>query len=323
MSVKFFLETIPLSIISEMKNLQLTVMDQSVNKEMEKLLAKTVLVGGKRLRPIMTYLFGDFFSIQLSKITPLARAIELVHAASLSHDDVVDNATTRRGTPSINIVSSNQRAVLAGDYLLADVIVSLSRENDINLIREMSLVIQALSDGEWLQLNASESRKYSREIIEEIALKKTGSVISWCCVAPAYRYGASASVVEYCRELGHNIGIAFQMIDDTLDFSDKSQKDHFLDMENGIINSVIYEWLQMNPEINEAFKKGKKITDLWTNNKLQEAVEVVRERAAKKLARANELLEVVAQEAGLDSANIAKKMAPLKSMIRFIGERSL
>ncbi len=321
MNVRFFFETIPLPIINEIKNLDFSASDQSVNKEIEKLLSKTVLVGGKRLRPILTYLMGDLFGVSLKSMAPLARAIELVHAASLGHDDVVDNATTRRGTPSINVVSSNKRAVLAGDYLLADVIVSLSRENDINLIKEMAQVIQSLSDGEWLQLNASESRKYSREIIETIALKKTGSVISWCCVSPAYRKGLSLEVIEYCRELGNNIGLAFQMIDDTLDFSDNSQKDHLLDMENGIINSVIYEWLELNLEAKEAFKKGQKIVDLWTNNKLQESIDIVKERAFQKLTRANELLDIIVNQSGLNLTS-SKKLDPLKSMIKFIGARA-
>src|SRR5690606_31879505 len=123
-----------------------------------------VLLGGKRLRPLLTYLCGNFFGVKADALDVYAKAIEMVHAASLSHDDVVDGANTRRGKPSINAESSNKQAVLAGDYLLADVIVELTKQGDLTLVQEMSYVIQALAEGEWIQLDAAASRQYTREL---------------------------------------------------------------------------------------------------------------------------------------------------------------
>ena len=120
---KDFLTNIPADVLLKTKSLELDIKSKDCNDRVNKLLKKTVLLGGKRLRPMLTYLFGQLFGHSLKDLEVYARAIECVHAASLSHDDVVDGAETRRGSPSINTLSSNKYAVLAGDYLLADVIV--------------------------------------------------------------------------------------------------------------------------------------------------------------------------------------------------------
>ena len=239
-----YLSKIPPYILAKTKTLDLGPNDNYANDEIYDLLKRTVLLGGKRLRPLLTYLMADFFGQNLDEATILARSIELVHAASLSHDDVVDNATTRRGNTSINVLSSNKKAILAGDYLLADVIIGLSKLGRPEIVSEMAQIIQDLAQGEWIQLESSERRNYSHEIIETIALKKTASVMSWCCSSPAIMMGQNEVIVNYARSFGQKLGLAFQLIDDTLDFSGQSQKDHLLDLDNGIINSVIFEWFQ-------------------------------------------------------------------------------
>lgn len=314
---------IPGNVIEEIQDLNLNIKSENCNHEVNSLLQRTVLIGGKRLRPLLTYLFGNLFQVPLKAVGPYACAIELVHAASLSHDDVVDNATTRRGLPSINALATNKRAVLAGDYLLADVIVDLSKQGHLKLVQEMAQVISALAEGEWLQLDASESRKYSQKIIEEIALCKTASVMSWCCISPAYLKEVSPQIVEYCRSFGENLGIAFQLMDDTLDFSGSSKKDHNLDLENGIVNSVIFEWLELNPELKEKFESGDDIQSLWNQNKLETALQIVKDRAHAKLDKCYELLDIISTELSSDDnkTHIETAKKPIEFIIKYLGKR--
>jgi geranylgeranyl pyrophosphate synthase len=315
--------TIPKDILMRVNNLDLNISSENCNQEINRLLQRTVLVGGKRLRPLLTYLMGNLVGLSPIDVTPYSKAIELVHAASLSHDDVVDNATTRRGRPTINASSSNKNAVLAGDYLLADVIVELSELGNLELVSEMARIIQDLAEGEWIQLDAQRSRKYTREIISTIAHKKTASVMSWCCVAPAIVAGLSPTLVQYARNFGVNLGVAFQLVDDTLDFSGNSKKDYHLDLENGVINSVIYEWLALNPELMTKFQNGEDIISLWDNSNLDEAIDIIRASAEDHLQKARDLLEVLTRELYGDEASQSRDavLKPIHMMISFLGRR--
>ncbi|MBT3585834.1 MAG: polyprenyl synthetase family protein [Halobacteriovoraceae bacterium] len=289
-------------------------------EEISKLLDRTVLAGGKRLRPLLTHLMADLFGLGIEKVRPFARAIELVHAASLAHDDVVDNATTRRGIPSINIVGSNKKAVLAGDTLLADVIFNLAGEGNLNLVQEMSSIIKSLAQGEWLQNDMAESRLYTREVIEKIALHKTASVMSWCCFAPAYVSNSSAAVIDYTRQFGVHLGIAFQLMDDTLDFSDNSQKDCLLDLKNGLVNSVLFEWLLLNPELMQKFQGGEDLSELFVETNLDKAISEIEGRALNHLNLAKGLLEVIAREVGADRDR-PQSLKPIYKILEYLGTR--
>jgi octaprenyl-diphosphate synthase len=185
LSASLFFESLPPVILNRATSLDLNITSSNAHDAIDEILSKTVLSGGKRLRPLLTYLSGNLFKADFDLLDPFARATELVHAASLAHDDVIDNATLRRGRPSINILSSNKKSVLAGDYLLSKVIVDLTYANNLELLKRMSLVIKDLSEGEWLQLDLINSRLYTKEKIIEIAMKKTSSVMSYCTSSPA------------------------------------------------------------------------------------------------------------------------------------------
>ena len=281
-----FLESIPAELLSKVVNLDLKVRSVNAHEAIEAILSRSVLKGGKRLRPLLTLLMANLFKVDLDKILPFARSTELVHAASLSHDDVIDNATLRRGEPSINIISSNKKAVLAGDYLLSSVIVDLTMTGRLDLVREMSLVIKDLSEGEWLQLDLISSRQYTRELIKEIALKKTSSVMSYCTLAPAVYSQVPRHVQEHARELGLKLGLAFQLIDDTLDFSGDSLKDQQLDLNNGVVNSVVFEYLDAHTEIKNRFLKGENLFLLIKDADLSQGLEAVNAQAHSYLEEA-------------------------------------
>lgn len=321
-----FLTTIPPELLGRVRDLEMNTSSESCNRSINQLLQRTVLLGGKRLRPLLTYLCGNFFGVEASKLDVHAKAIEMVHAASLSHDDVVDGAKTRRGKPSINAESSNKHAVLAGDYLLADVIVELTKQGSLELVAEMSKVIQALAEGEWIQLDAAHTRQYSRELIEVIAEKKTASVMSWCAVAPAVIADMPEAIVGYARDFGYHLGLAFQQMDDTLDFSGNSKKDHLLDLENGVINAVLYEWLELNPELKARFLAGESAATLWSERHLDQAVSIVEARARDHLDKCLGLIDIMAKEipqhSSLTEKQILKAKEPLIEIVHYLGRRT-
>ena len=188
-------------------------------------LEKTVLIGGKRLRPLLTYLVGNSLGLELKQLDIFARSIEQIHAASLSHDDVIDNARTRRGKESINILTSNKKAILAGDYLLANVICQLTEFGLIDIVSKTAKVISELSEGEWVQMEMIDRRNYTEEIILKIADLKTSSVMRWCCEIPAILAGVDPQIQKYFEQFGYHLGIGFQLIDDTLDFNGNKEKE--------------------------------------------------------------------------------------------------
>jgi len=285
-----FLDSIPSNILDRSKKLDLQIRSVSANGAINDVLGRTVLRGGKRLRPLLTFLMGNLLKIDLDMLTPFARATELVHAASLSHDDVIDNATLRRGSPSINILASNKKAVLAGDYLLSSVIVDLCSTGELMLVNEMSLVIKDLSEGEWLQVDLVTNREYTRELIREIALKKTSSVMSYCTVAPAILAKLPIEIQNICRQFGISLGLAFQLIDDTLDYSADSKKDQELDLKNGIVNAVVFELLNERPDLMSRFKSGEDLTGLFNSEDTMHPVEKISAEAHNHLENARQAL---------------------------------
>lgn len=322
-----FLEALPKEALEGSKNMDLQIRSVNAHGAIDAVLSQTVLRGGKRLRPLLTFLMAHLFRVDFKTVTPYARATELVHAASLSHDDVIDNATMRRGSPSINILASNKKAVLAGDYLLSSVIVDLTNAGNLELVREMSLVIKDLSEGEWLQLDLIDERNYTREVIREVAEKKTSSVMSYCSVAPAVLSGASKETVELCREFGRRLGLAFQLIDDTLDYSGDSLKDQELDLKNGIVNAVVYELLENNPELFARFKAGENLKDVVDGVAFKPYVEKISQEAHAHLAEAKNILdklEVILKEKAEyknNATDLKERINGLELIISFMALR--
>ncbi|MBF0366503.1 MAG: polyprenyl synthetase family protein [Oligoflexia bacterium] len=268
------LHCLPSHISGALSDLDLSIPSETEYDEITSLLNQTVLLGGKRFRPMLLFLMGDIFSLPMSELLPFAKAIEYVHVASLCHDDVIDNASSRRGRPSINIVSSNKKAILSGDYLLAKVIRDMCLQGNMEILRELSFVIQDLSCGEWMQLQTNTlfaSAPPSFDWILEIISKKTASMISWSCLVPAILSNSSFESRELCRKFGITLGRIFQLTDDILDFSTSgaSEEEALADLKSGTINSVLLEYFRQNPQkwqhwIDGSFSKryGSSLEDL-------------------------------------------------------------
>jgi len=320
-----FTKAMPEHILQNIKEINLNISSENCLLAINDLLQRTVLVGGKRLRPLLTHLVADLFGVDAKTVQPYSRAVELVHAASLSHDDVIDNATMRRGAPSINIVASNKKAVLAGDTLLSTVIVDLCQAGNLDLVKEMSLVIRDLSEGEWIQADLIQTRNYTQELIREIALKKTSSVMSYCCLAPAVLAEFSPEMLKVAKSFGESLGLAFQMIDDTLDYNEESMKDQLLDLQNGIVNTVIFHHLTSHQELLDKFKEGSDLSSLISVDGLKPSIDFVKAEAHRELEKAHQDLNTL-----FDYLNNVKKknlspeaLLPLQTVISFIALRSI
>ncbi len=174
---------------------------------------------GKQMRPMFVFLTAGV-SGQISESTYRgASLIELLHTATLVHDDVVDDASYRRGFFSVNALWKNKVAVLVGDFLLAKGLLLSVDNGDFQLLKIVSEAVREMSEGELLQMEKAKKLDITEEVYYEIIRQKTASLITSCCKVGAASSGASADIVEKMGQFGHNIGMAFQIKDDLFDYS--------------------------------------------------------------------------------------------------------
>ncbi len=175
--------------------------------------------GGKLLRPALTLLAGRFGVYDLDLLVPLAASVELLHTASLVHDDVIDNASTRRGRPTANSVFANATTVMLGDYMFAHAADQVARTGNIRVIRLFSQTLMMMTKGEIGQdLTAYDSRQTVRDYLQRIG-GKTASLFATACENGAIVAQEPEEWVEALRTYGYNFGMAFQIVDDILDFT--------------------------------------------------------------------------------------------------------
>ena len=173
---------------------------------------------GKQMRPMMVLLFGKMFGEVSDTTYSAALALELLHTASLVHDDVVDDSMQRRGQASVNAIYNNKLAVLVGDYLLSTALVFTGRCGDPRITNIVGALGQTLADGEIFQMFHSHEKLVSEEVYFEIIRKKTASLFSSCAEIGALSAGAQSNEADRARQIGEYIGICFQIRDDIFDY---------------------------------------------------------------------------------------------------------
>lgn len=293
-------QLMPNRVMGLVEGLDLAIASKHPVPEIGPLLERSVLAGGKKLRPTLCYLMGGIFEIPLEKMSPFARVSEFVHGASLAHDDVLDMAERRRDKPTINALSSNYQAVLSGDFLIATVIKELSQLNAFSLIGDLSEVMEYLVYGEWLQEGSRADLAVTYDRLRQIAEFKTASLIGWCCSVPPRLLKMDEPLVALCRELGIRLGIGFQMVDDIIDYDTNGEKDFARDLKNGFVNFVTWELLQQHPELTpevKDFLDGKSIpSSSWRTSEVDAARTRVRQRALDELRVAQSRLNLVMED---------------------------
>lgn len=179
--------------------------------------------GGKRVRPRLVFLsYLATGGVDLDQIVPVAAALELVHTASVVHDDINDHGVMRRGSPSVNSIWGRTFALLTGDYLFTRVYDLMAPYKDLNVI--FSEATTALVEGETLQASAVKDNNLSREVYYEIIARKTAALFKAGAVLGGKLAGASQREIEALEHYGFNVGLAFQIVDDILDITSDDTK---------------------------------------------------------------------------------------------------
>ncbi len=212
--ISFFNEKLPL-----IENYLAKLVD-SINPVVKPVAKHIVLAGGKRLRPFLCILTARALGYKNEEeILPLACAIEIIHSATLLHDDIIDNADNRRGKKAAHLIFGITETILAGDALLAlaNKIVT-DYYNNVSLVSCISEAIHKTAAGEILEIQKMREPYLSKEDYFEIIKGKTAYLIQSCCQGGAILANCESSLEEAAKNFGFNIGIAFQLIDDALDY---------------------------------------------------------------------------------------------------------
>lgn len=173
---------------------------------------------GKQIRPMFVFFAAKLCGGIIESTHRGAALVELLHTATLVHDDVVDNAYERRGFFSINALWKNKIAVLVGDYLLAKGLLLSVNNNEFRLLQIVSEAVKQMSEGELLQIEKVRRMDIGEDLYFDVIRQKTASLIASCCACGAASAGADEETVEKMRLFGEKVGIAFQIKDDTFDF---------------------------------------------------------------------------------------------------------
>lgn len=190
----------------------------SENPLLEQVVEHLLKAPGKQLRPMLVLLAARMVGQVNDKVIRVALSLEMLHTASLVHDDVVDESDRRRGLPSVNALLSNQIAVLAGDFILSKALECSALTDDVRVVRYIAQLGQSLADGELLQLKHQDSDVLSEAVYFDIISRKTASLFSLCARLGALAAGGSEAEAERLAQFGKLIGICFQLRDDVFDY---------------------------------------------------------------------------------------------------------
>ncbi|MBR5441200.1 MAG: polyprenyl synthetase family protein, partial [Prevotella sp.] len=178
---------------------------------------------GKRMRPILMLLIAKSFG-KISPVTQHAAVgLELLHTASLVHDDVVDESSERRGQASVNATYNNKVAVLVGDFILSTALLNVAKTGDHRIVENLAELGRTLSNGEILQLTNIQNQNFSEEVYYQVINQKTAALFEACAGIGALSVGADEDLVEEEKRFGQNLGIIFQIRDDIFDYFDSSE----------------------------------------------------------------------------------------------------
>ncbi len=309
---------------------------ERINRELNKVfdsrvpLAKEIgtyaLLGeGKRLRPLIFVLSCQLCGYEGEDLYPLSTVFEYIHTSSLLHDDVLDNAETRRRKPSSNQIWGNQAAVLEGDFLFSKALSIAVSADSIPLISSLTQATMRMSEGQILELVHTDDLKTDRESYMQIITAKTAVLISAACGCGAIVSGSSPDIEASLARFGKSVGIAFQLVDDLLDYTSSEEvfgKPVGKDLLEGKITlPLIYTLAQLEQGEKKRFK------ELYTDRKTDKtAYETLLDRV-----RQGGVLEEIRKEAQgyVDDAAICLRSFPdsavkenLLTLIQYIIDRT-
>lgn len=206
--------------------------------------------GGKRIRPTISLLVGEMIGADLDKVITLAAAVELLHTATLVHDDVIDGALLRRGTPTLNARWSPGATILTGDFIFARAAKLAAETDSIDVMNLFAKTLSTIVNGEITQLFRSRGLANREDYFRRI-YAKTASMFELAAKAPLYLSDSNNEELEAMRRFGYEAGMAFQIIDDILDFTSVQEdigKPVANDLRQGLITLPALYYFEDNPE---------------------------------------------------------------------------
>lgn len=240
-----------------------------------------ILRGGKGIRPALTLLSGKLYHYDLERLLPMATAVELMHTATLVHDDAIDNSPVRRGRPTINRLWGEDRAVLLGDYLFAKAGEFAAITRNLRVIRLFAQTLQIISSGELAQTFDAFNLKQTRDHYLERISGKTASLFSLATESGAILSQAPEESIEILRGYGYNLGVAFQIVDDMLDFTGSEKemgKPTGSDLAQGTLTLPAMLLLERYPKDNPVAKlfKNRDMPEAEKQERIRQALDLVR-----------------------------------------------
>ena len=225
-----------LNIVEE----NLTTKLPAKSKLLKEIISYIFLAGGKRLRPALSFLFAKATGEINEKHIVLSELTELIHTASLIHDDIIDSAKLRRGRETINFLWNDKISVISGDFLFAQASVRLGILENSEIVKIYANVLSELCDGEIEQYSLLFNTNITWDDYIQKSTSKTASLFSACCKSAAILNSAEKNIINQAKDFGLFLGIAFQIVDDILDFtssSDNLGKEVCSDLQRGIITA--------------------------------------------------------------------------------------
>ncbi len=221
----------------------------SLDDRVRPIVARLVDAGGKRLRPLLVALSGLSFGASVDDLAELGAAVELVHAATLLHDDVIDEGVTRRGVPTANALYGDGPPVLSGDYLYARVFKRLLDLGHLDALARLATSVEEVVAGELLQLARRDDPTTSARDAVLIAERKTASLFSFATAAGARAGGAEGRALAHVSQFGRRLGLAFQVADDLIDALPGTGKDPGKDLREGTLTLPVIFARAMDPRM--------------------------------------------------------------------------
>ena len=244
--------------------------------------------GGKRLRPALVLLSSKFYPADTEKVTSLAAAVETLHTATLVHDDLIDNAFLRRGNPTLNTLWNSAATVLTGDYLFARAAAFAAETESVRVVSIFAQTLMTICNGELNQIfdrkeeeRATAGAAIAKEYYYRRIYSKTASLFAASTETGAILSGAPEPEVQTLRDYGYNLGMAFQIVDDVLDFAGNEGdlgKPIGSDLRQGVVTLPTICFLEAHPEDETASRvlsgRGK------GDDEVRAAVEAIKESGA-------------------------------------------
>lgn len=233
---------------------RLRELSRTDSPSLNQLLEHVLNQGGKRMRPALTLMVGRAHGTRLDLLLPMATAVELFHTATLVHDDTVDASSLRRGKPTVNNLHGGARAVLFGDYLFALAAELASTTGNLAVVALFAQTLRTVSASELKQSFLAFDLSQSRQRYYDNIASKTASLFVLATQSAALLSDASQDVVTACRDYGHNLGMAFQIVDDILDFVGAEEdlgKPVGADLLRGVVTLPVILTIERNQDSKE------------------------------------------------------------------------